>query len=58
MSSKMNQKGLTRREFLRTSAVTTAGLLVIACAPPTGAPQASGGRRTGVWQGQSSEERF
>ncbi|CAN5707990.1 hypothetical protein BH10CHL1_BH10CHL1_32700 [soil metagenome] len=43
MSSKSSKQRLTRREFLRTSAVTTAGLVVIACAPPASAPQTAGG---------------
>src|SRR5690349_8193784 len=43
MSSTTDKKRLTRRAFLRASALTTAGLVAIACAPPVSAPQASGG---------------
>lgn len=37
----MSDKGLSRREFLKASALASAGLMLVACAaPPTGAPQA------------------
>jgi ABC-type glycerol-3-phosphate transport system substrate-binding protein len=37
----MNTKNLTRREFLRVSALTAAGLVAAGCAPPAAAPPAA-----------------